>query len=152
MTEINALYHELIIDHGRSPRNFGTLTAPHLEGLNPLCGDRLTLYLNVEADRIKAVKFTGQGCAISMASASLMTQMLIGKTVAEAEQLFAAFHQLLTEGQVNASLLGKLTVLEGVSQFPSRVKCATLAWHTLDALLKGEHTAVSTETQGVSGE
>jgi len=146
MNEINALYHELIIDHGRSPRNFGVLEkVPHLEGFNPLCGDRLTLYLHMENGRIQALKFTGQGCAISMASASLMTQVLMGKTLAEAEQLFASFHHMLTEGAVDQDLLGKLTVLAGVAQFPSRIKCATLAWHTLNALMHGKQEVISTE-------
>ena len=146
MSELSSLYHELIIDHGRAPRNFGALPdAKHLEGFNPLCGDRLMLYLKTLDDKIVDVKFTGQGCAISMASASLMTQALKGKTLAEAEQLFTAFHQMLIDNQLDEPVLGKLAILKGVAEYPSRIKCATLAWHTLNALLHDQNKPVTTE-------
>jgi nitrogen fixation NifU-like protein len=150
MSELQHLYHELIIDHGRSPRNFGTLEhAKHLEGFNPLCGDRLVLYLKIDQDIIVDAKFTGQGCAISVASASLMTQALKGKTLAEAKTLFNAFHQMLTQKEINEECLGKLAILQGVAGFPARIKCAVLAWHTLNALLKGEQEPISTEQNHV---
>lgn len=146
MSELNSLYHELIIDHGRAPRNFGELAeAKHLEGFNPLCGDRLTLYLKIENDKITDVKFKGQGCAISMASASLMTQAIKGKTLHEAQTLFSSFHHMLISKEVDEAALGKLAILQGVAEFPSRIKCAILAWHTLNALLKGEEEPVTTE-------
>jgi nitrogen fixation NifU-like protein len=149
MSHLNQLYHEVIVDHGRHPRNFGTLPdAKHLRGHNPLCGDELTLYLKIDQGLISDVRFDGQGCAISMASTSLLTQGIKGKSVAEAEALFQAFHAFLLEGQDDAgidALLGKLVILKGVAEYPSRIKCATLAWHTLHALLKDEHAPVSTE-------
>lgn len=147
--DVRELYQQIIIDHGQHPRHFGKLEpcTHHLEGYNPLCGDRLTLYLKLNQQRIEAIQFEGVGCAISMASASLMSEALQGKTLAESEAMFQQFHQMLTQPtnpQAPASL-GKLTILAGVKEFPMRVKCATLAWHTLHALLHGEHERVSTE-------
>lgn len=134
MTDLADLYQELIIDHGRNPRNFATNEDANkkLEGFNPLCGDRLTIYVQLENDLIESICFQGKGCAISIASASLMTQALQGKTLAEAQELFAGFHQLVTEGNATHPMISdsKLAALSGVVAFPARVKCATLAWHT----------------------
>ena len=119
-----------------------------LEGYNPLCGDRLTLYLKVEDDQVTDISFEGAGCAISMASASLLSETLVGKTTAEAEEVFQNFHEMLTgeRGQpFNEKVLGKLAVFAGVCEFPTRVKCATLAWHTLSSALKGDGDTVTTE-------
>jgi nitrogen fixation NifU-like protein len=140
----------MIIDHGRHPRNFGVLPeASHRqEGFNPLCGDKLILHMLVKDGIIEKIMFEGSGCAISMASASLMTEKLKDKSLPEAEEIFAAFHDLATHGQASDNLqakLGKLTVLGGVAEFPARVKCATLAWHTLNAALKNDPNTVSTE-------
>ena len=150
MSDLRELYQEVIIDHSRHPRNFHAMTAAnrHAEGFNRLCGDKLSLYLLVENEVIKDISFTGAGCAISTASASLMTEQLKGKTQIEAEQLFQTFHQTLTANHSATNThtqLGKLTVLTGVREFPARVKCATLAWHTLHAALANEHQPVSTE-------
>lgn len=149
MFDLKDLYQEVIVDHNRSPRNFGELDPPgrKLEGFNPLCGDRLTLYLNRDGDRISDIKFNGSGCAISIASASLMTEGVKGKSVQEAETVFADFHELLTGADLEVDLtrMGKLAVLAGVRDYPSRVKCATLCWHTLRALLAGGDAPVSTE-------
>lgn len=146
MSDLRDLYQEVIIDHGRRPRNFGHLAEANrsAEGYNPLCGDRLTLYLRVEDGIIRAARFQGAGCAISTASASLMTEALRGKTEAEAEALFAGFHALVTAAQAPAGM-GKLAVLAGVREFPSRIKCATLAWHTLHAALAGRQKPATTE-------
>lgn len=148
MTDLRDLYQEVILDHGRRPRNFGPLAGAnrHAEGFNPLCGDRLTLHLKVEDGVIREARFEGSGCAISTASASLMTEALKGRSEAEAVAMFGAFHDMLTgpEGAGTAPL-GKLEVLAGVREFPTRVKCATLAWHTLDAALHRSDTPVSTE-------
>lgn len=148
MSDLRDLYQEVVIDHGRRPRNFHVL-APmthHAEGFNPLCGDRLTLYLDVAEGRIRDASFQGSGCAISVASASLMTEHLKDKTPAEAEAIFRQFQSLMVdEGQTASEALGKLTVLTGVREFPTRVKCATLAWHTLHAALQNEAQPVSTE-------
>ncbi len=146
MSDLRDLYQEVIFDHNRHPHNFGPLPHAnrHADGFNPLCGDRLTLRLLVENGVIQEARFEGAGCAISTASASLMTDALKGKTEAEAHQLFAGFHQMVM-GEPPAIDLGKLAVLAGVQEFPARVKCATLAWHTLTAALKNETTAVSTE-------
>lgn len=147
MSDLRELYQEVIFDHNRHPRNQGK--PAHVdkisEGFNPLCGDRLTLYIGFGGDgRISDVGFEGQGCAISTASASLMTESLIGKTEEEAEALFKTFHAVVM-GEAEASdALGKLQVLAGVKEFPARVKCATLAWHTLHAALHGE-AQVTTE-------
>ncbi|MGE5468523.1 MAG: Fe-S cluster assembly sulfur transfer protein SufU [Ignavibacteria bacterium] len=150
MPDLRELYQELIIDHGRRPRNFGPLPAANrrADGFNPLCGDRLTLYLRMDGDLIADARFEGVGCAISTASASLMTEALKGKTATQAEALFAGFHALVTGvPSPAAAALGKLEVLGGVRDFPARVKCATLAWHTLDAALHDEATTVSTEEE-----
>jgi len=136
MSELTDLYQEVILDHNRSPHNFRVIdpATAKQEGYNPLCGDRLTLYLTVEDGVIKDVAFQGSGCAISKASASLMTDAVKGKTVAEARSLFDRFHQMITSPPSSAlPELGKLSVLAGVRDFPTRVKCAGLAWHTLKA-------------------
>lgn len=141
------LYQELIIDHGRRPRNFHAMdNATHIkDGFNPLCGDKLTLYLLEKNGVIEQTSFTGSGCAISMASASLMTENLMGKTIAQAEALFEQFHGMLTEHKAADKSLGKLMVLAGVAEYPMRVKCATLAWHTAMAALHNDPDNVSTE-------
>lgn len=147
--DLRDLYQEVIFDHNRNPRNFRVIEAADrkVEGFNPLCGDRLTLYLKMEGDMIADASFQGSGCAISTASVSLMTEIVKGKTEAEAEALFKTFHEMTTgKGeQVNLEAVGKLAVLAGVREYPARVKCATLAWHTLDAALKNEAESVSTE-------
>ncbi len=147
--ELRELYQQVIIDHGKRPRNFCKLDAADrvMDGYNPLCGDKLTLYLKIDAGIIKDVTFQGSGCAISMASASLMSEHLKGKTVEEAENIFNSFHALVTEDNAKAKdqQLGKLTILAGVKEFPVRVKCATLAWHTLVGALAGKQEPVSTE-------
>jgi len=148
MLDLQDLYREVIIDHNRNPRNFGKLSgARHvLEGFNPLCGDRLTLYLDVNDDRIENICFDGAGCAISVASASLMTDLIKSKTVAEARNIFDAFHDMVINDKgVSADGLGKLVALAGVRDYPARVKCATLCWHTLRSALEGGDTPVSTE-------
>ena len=146
MNELRDLYQEVILDHGRKPRNFKVLADAnrHAEGLNPLCGDHYTLQFKVDGDVIQDVGFQGSGCAISKASASLMTQQLKGKTVADARALYDKVHVLVTEGPDKAGDLGKLAVLGGVCQFPTRVKCASLAWHTMKSALEGG-AVVSTE-------
>lgn len=136
--ELRALYQEVIIDHGRHPRNFRKLDHPSVihEGYNPLCGDHLTLYLQIENGMIIDASFEGEGCAISMAACSLMTERIKNSSIAEAQKLFAAFHLLVTEPAPPADIceyLGKLAVLGGVRDFPVRIKCATLAWHALKA-------------------
>src|ERR1700686_3106587 len=147
---LRELYQEVILEHNKAPRNYRELaTANHrAEGYNPLCGDHFTVYLDLEGDSIRDISFQGSGCAISKASASLMTQSVKGKTRAEAARLFDQFHKLVT-GQSpangNRAELGKLAVFSGVSQFPVRVKCATLAWHTLHASLEEKQGTVSTE-------
>lgn len=146
--ELRDLYQEIILDHNRRPRNFRALPEANrtAEGYNPLCGDRVTVYLRVEDDRVQGVSFQGSGCAISTASASLMTEAMRGKTVAEAHSLFQGFHGLVTKGaEDDGASLGQLTVFAGVREFPVRVKCATLAWHTLEAALAGKVQPVSTE-------
>lgn len=148
MFDLQSLYQEVIVDHNRSPRNFGKLNhANHvLEGFNPLCGDKLTLYVNFDNKKIHDISFDGSGCAISVASASLMTEALKGKTIAEAQDIFNRFHDLLTtEKEPDLDKFGKLAALAGVRGYPARVKCATLCWHTLNAILHGEQTPVSTE-------
>jgi nitrogen fixation protein NifU and related proteins len=146
-SDLNDLYQETIVDHSKRPRNKGALAhATHrAEGYNPLCGDRVTIQLNLEDGRISGLGFEGSGCAISTASASLLTETLRGKTPAEAEQTFDKFHDMLTQEGLPPSDLGKLAVFSGVRQYPMRVKCATLAWHTLRAALRGEGQPVSTE-------
>ncbi len=140
MSDLRELYQELIIDHGRHPRNFGKLNDAtcHKEGYNPLCGDKVTLYLLEKNGVVEKIQFEGSGCAISMASASLLTECLKGKTKPEFEEIFNAFHQLVTIGNLSEDLtlkLGKLAALAGVFEYPARVKCATLAWHTMKEAL-----------------
>jgi nitrogen fixation NifU-like protein len=141
MSDLTDLYQEVILDHNRRPRNFRTIESPshHAEGYNPLCGDRLNLYVQVSGDTITDLAFEGSGCAISKASASLMTDALKGKTVSEANSLFERFHRVVTTPPDQpVEDLGKLSVLAGVREFPVRVKCASLAWHTLKAALDRE--------------
>lgn len=149
MPDLRDLYQELILEHSRAPRNYRELKdADHkAEGYNPLCGDHFTVFVEMDGDSIRDVTFQGSGCAISKASASMMTQSLKGKTRAEAEEIFERFHKVVTGQAVNGNQaeLGKLAVFSGVSEFPTRVKCATLAWHTLQAALEGKQDAVSTE-------
>ena len=144
---INDLYQETILDHGKRPRNFRLLEDANrkAEGYNPLCGDRCKVFLKETGGIIDALTFQGAGCAISTASASLMTEVLKGKSIAQAEALLAKFHDLLTTDRPLPEDLGKLAVFSGVREFPMRVKCATLAWHTLRAALHGGGEAVSTE-------
>ena len=148
MNDLGDLYQELILEHYRRPRNYGRLEdhTRSAEGFNPLCGDRLSVYLKVKDGVIEEAKFEGQGCAISTASASLLTEAVKGKTEAEAEALFRGFQDLLTkpDGEARPDL-GKLEALAGVRRFPVRVKCATLAWHTLHAALARERASVTTE-------
>jgi nitrogen fixation NifU-like protein len=146
MDDLRDLYQEVILDHNRRPRNFGALATANrtADGANPLCGDKVTVFLEVDGGRVKDIAFQGSGCAISTASASLMTEALKGRSVEEARELFQGFHGLLTRG-VDAPGLGKLTVFSGVREFPMRVKCATLAWHTFEAALDQKDQPVSTE-------
>jgi nitrogen fixation NifU-like protein len=145
MSNLSDLYQEVILDHNKRPRNFRIIegASHHAEGFNPLCGDRLDLYVQLEGDVIADVAFQGSGCAISKASASLMTDALKGRTVAEARALFDRFHQVVTTPPDQAvEELGKLSALAGVREFPARVKCASLAWHTLKAALdRNDHTS-----------
>ena len=149
--ELTDLYRDVILDHNRRPRNFGPLEDAQAvaEGVNPLCGDRLTLRLNLADDRIENIRFEGQGCAISTASASLMTEAVKGKTRGEALALFDRVHRLLTDDAAGAEELGKLAALSGVREYPARVKCASLCWHTLASALESPDPqaipAVSTE-------
>jgi nitrogen fixation protein NifU and related proteins len=148
MGDLRDLYQEVILEHSKAPRNYRALASgQRAEGFNPLCGDHFTVFMKLENDTVQDVAFQGSGCAISKASASMMTQAVKGKSKAEAEKLFATFHKLVTEGDANGDKadLGKLAVFSGVSEFPVRVKCATLAWHTMKAALEGKQEAVSTE-------
>lgn len=149
MSELSDLYQEVILDHNRRPHNFRVIgdASAKQEGYNPLCGDRLTLYLTLDGDVITDAAFQGSGCAISKASASLMTDAVKGKTVGEARQLFDQFHAMITSNPESpAADLGKLSVFAGVREFPTRVKCASLAWHTMKAAVAHEGEApVSTE-------
>jgi nitrogen fixation protein NifU and related proteins len=147
MNDLRELYQEVILDHSRRPRNFGACPNCNRDakGHNPLCGDRLAVHLDVEGDIIRDAHFEGQGCAISVASASLMTEMVKGKTVAEAKALFEQFHAMVTGEDASGTDLDKLEVLAGVRDYPVRVKCATLAWHTLAAALDNSHMPVVTE-------
>jgi len=150
MSELRELYQSVILDHYKKPRNLGRPEGAdrEAEGVNPLCGDHVRVYALVEDDRVAAVGFEGSGCAISTASASLMTQIVKGRTRAEFEEIFERFHDLVTgRGDVDPASIGKLEVLAGVREFPSRVKCATLAWHALRAALEheGAPARVSTE-------
>jgi nitrogen fixation NifU-like protein len=147
--DLRDLYQEVIFDHNRNPRNFRVMDDANrqVEGFNPLCGDRLTLFLKIEDGVINDASFQGQGCAISTASVSLMTEIIKGKTEAEAETLFTQFHEMTTgkSEDIQLEAIGKLAVLAGVREYPARVKCATLAWHTLDAALKNQAQSISTE-------
>ena len=145
--ELQELYQEVILDHNRRPRNFRVIEAGRRsEGYNPLCGDRITVYVHVEDGIIKDVSFQGSGCAISKASASLMTESVKGKTIEDARALFERFQRMITAAaDCPAADLGKLTVLAGVRQFPVRVKCASLAWHTMRAAVDSHNELVSTE-------
>lgn len=152
MSDLRSLYQEVILDHSRSPRNFKQLSdaSHHAEGHNPLCGDEVTIYLKLNSGVIEDISFQGGGCAISTASASMMTAALKGKTLTEARALFERFHRMLTGGAAepdDKKALGKLTVFSGVGEFPVRVKCATLSWHTLNAALEGRDDPVSTEDE-----
>jgi nitrogen fixation NifU-like protein len=149
MSELSELYQQVILDHNKKPRNFRKLETANrtAEGYNPLCGDHLNVYLDVEGDRVKDVSFEGSGCAISKASASMMTQAVKGKSRAEADELFNEFHRMVTgtlDEEREPNHLGRLTIFAGVREFPVRVKCATLSWHTLRAALNNQSTA-STE-------
>ncbi len=150
MTDLRELYQEVILDHTKNPRNFRAMpdATTHADGNNPLCGDRVTVYLRMDGDRIVDASFQGQGCAISKSSASIMTETIKGKTRSEAEALFDRFHELVT-GKPNPALdtkaLGKLAVFQGVSEFPLRVKCASLAWHTLRSALERKKDVVTLE-------
>ena len=150
MSDLRELYQQVIFDHNRKPRNFHKLEGANrtAEGYNPLCGDQVTVYLQLEGDVIRNISFQGAGCAISRASASMMTDSLKGKTKAETEALFDRVHKMLTgepDTKAYPQDLGKLAALSGVCQFPARVKCASLAWHTLHAALNEAGVAVSTE-------
>jgi len=148
MPELRDLYQEVILEHSKAPRNYKALAEANYkaEGYNPLCGDRFTVYVEMDGDKIREIGFQGAGCAISKASASMMTQSVKGKTKEEAEKIFNRFHELVTgHSHGDEAELGKLAVFSGVSEFPVRVKCATLAWHTLEAALEGKQEKVSTE-------
>ncbi|CAI8857328.1 Fe-S cluster assembly sulfur transfer protein SufU [Methylocaldum szegediense] len=149
LEQIRDLYQEVVFDHNRNPRNFRVMEDANrkIEGFNPLCGDKITLYVKVNDGVIEDVSFQGSGCAISTASASLMTELVKGQSEEEAQHLFDIFHRITTgkDDAVNLEELGKLAVLAGVRAYPARVKCATLAWHSLQAALKNEKDTVSTE-------
>jgi nitrogen fixation NifU-like protein len=147
MSDLRDLYQELILDHNKRPRNFKELPDANrtAEGYNPLCGDKVKIFLRLDDGRVKDVSFQGSGCAISKASASVMTESLKGKTVAEVETLFKRFRNLVMGKESDTDDLGKLVVFSGVCEFPTRVKCATLAWHALFAALQGKDNPVSTE-------
>ena len=152
MTDLRERYHEVILDHNRRPRNFRAIEGAnrHAEGYNPLCGDRLSLYLKVEDGVITDASFQGSGCAISKASASIMTDSVKGKTLDEARGMFEQFHRMVTgnaDALTHPEQLGKLAVFEGVRQFPARVKCASLAWHTLRSAVDAKDEVVSTEVE-----
>jgi nitrogen fixation protein NifU and related proteins len=150
MADLRELYQDVILEHSKAPRNYREIggASRKVEGYNPLCGDRYTIYIDLENNSIRDISFQGSGCAISKASASMMTQSVKGKTKDQAEELFNSFHNLVT-GQMPpkgaAPDIGKLSVFSGVSEYPVRVKCATLAWHTLRAALEGENETISTE-------
>ena len=147
--DLKDLYRDVIVDHNRHPRNFGRLDPAdaHADGFNPLCGDRLTVYVNLDGERIREAKFEGSGCAISVASASLLTEAVKGKSRVEVQELFDEVHTLLTQhdASVDTASLGKLAALGGVREFPARVKCASLCWHTLNAALDRATAPVTTE-------
>lgn len=150
MSELSELYQEIILDHNRAPRNFRALAGAdqHAVGHNPLCGDQITVFVEMDGDVVRDVSFQGAGCAISKASASLMTEAVKGKTLAEAEQLFEEFHRMVTDtpGSLpDVEKMGKLAAFAGVCEFPARVKCASLAWHTLLAAIVKKPDPVTTE-------
>jgi len=150
MSDLSSLYQEVILDHSKRPRNFHPMENAdhHAQGYNPLCGDKVTIYLHMVDDRIADISFQGSGCAISTASASILTETLKGKTRSEAQALFEAFHDLVTGRPAKSAggpPLGKLAVFSGVAEFPVRVKCASLAWHTLRSALEGNRAVASTE-------
>jgi nitrogen fixation NifU-like protein len=149
MSDLRELYQQVILDHNRNPRNFKELpnATRRVEGFNPLCGDHYTVFVQLDGDTIRDVSFIGNGCAISKASASVMSSTVKGKRRAEAATLFDTFHKLVTGGDAGLSEaeLGRLAAFSGVSEFPARVKCATLAWHTLRTALEGEKDSVTTE-------
>ena len=150
MSDLRELYQQVILDHNKNPRNFREMAGAtaKIEGYNPLCGDHYTIFLQLDGDTIRDVSFTGNGCAISKASASVMSSMVKGKSREEAARLFEVFHKLVTgdASGVDGGELSRLAAFSGVSEFPARVKCATLAWHTLNAALEGEgQQAVTTE-------
>jgi len=155
MSELEELYQDMIMEHNRKPRNFRLLDGADrsAEGFNPFCGDTITIYLALDGDQVADIGFQGSGCAISRASASMLTESVKGKSLAEAEKIFDAFHEMLTRAPVDESehehddddLLGDLEMLSGVSAFPTRVKCATLSWNTLKAALQGDKQTVRTE-------
>jgi nitrogen fixation NifU-like protein len=149
MSELRELYQQVILDHNKNPRNFRELSQAtrKVEGYNPLCGDHYTVFLDLDGETIRDISFTGSGCAISKASASVMSTSVKGKSREEAERMFQVFHRLVTgeNAGVDAADLGRLAAFSGVSEFPARVKCATLAWHTLHSALAGDGEKVSTE-------
>jgi len=141
---LDELYQAVILDHNKNPRNFKEIKGKKQEGFNPICGDHLYVYLDVKKDKIANISFQGDGCAISKASASMMTESLMGKTISETKELFKEFHDLITE-QKEGPNLGKLKIFSNISKFPARVKCASLAWHTMNACLKDKKEKVKTE-------
>lgn len=150
MPDLRELYQEVILEHSKAPRNYHALPAADhkAEGYNPLCGDRFSVYVEMDGEAIHDIGFEGAGCAISKASASLMTQSVKGKTKEQIQELFQRFHQMVTGQSISGQeqeQMGKLAVFSGVSEFPTRVKCATLAWHTLQAALEGKQDTISTE-------
>lgn len=149
MSELRELYQQVILDHNKNPRNYREMAdaTVHIEGYNPLCGDHYTIFLKLDGDKIADAAFTGNGCAISKASASVMSSSIKGKTKGEAETLFETFHRLVKgdPSGLSADELGRLAAFSGVSEFPARVKCATLAWHTMRSALEGKEEKVTTE-------
>jgi nitrogen fixation NifU-like protein len=145
--ELRDLYQEVILDHNKRPRNFGALEgASQAAGHNPMCGDRVSVYVRMEGGRVAEARFTGNGCAISKASASMMTEAVTGRTPEEVRGMFSTFQEMVTgKAEADDEKVGKLVVLSGVKEFPSRVKCAMLAWHALQAAIEGANTTVSTE-------
>lgn len=149
MSDLRELYQQLILDHNKNPRNFHTIDGAHFiaEGNNPLCGDKITLYLNVKDEHITEIAFQGSGCAISKASASLMTETLQGKSIEEAEVIFQDFQKMVTDKTSDSNFedMGKLAVFSGIRDYPTRVKCATLAWHAVHAALHNQTDPITTE-------
>ena len=151
MLDLAELYQEVILDHNKSPRNFGPMTPPpthQAEGYNPLCGDRFTVYVRLNDDVIEEIRFEGHGCAISKASASMMTESVKGKSIEKAQEIFESFRAMITmdkDVEIDRDELGDLEILEGVSAYPTRIKCATLSWHAMHAALADDEGTVSTE-------